>query len=249
MPDFSQSLGRRHTPDDRDARYPIRLLLDPLRDQFFPTGIPQGTRHYRQGPVLDQGQTGTCVAHGWCGWAYGAPLMSKRTDLPLPYDLYRLIVKDDEYPDNDNEVNAPDDQLQAGTSVRAGVQELRKLGHVKNFLWAKTTEEVRAWTLAGLGGVVLGINWTEDMFTPDAQGIIRYTGAVAGGHCIKTTGWTDTLKVNGRTQRAARALNSWGRSWGQSGRMWILEEDLQRLLDDDGECCAATEQKVTPIAA
>lgn len=245
MPD--RGFGRRHAPDPRDARYPMRLLLDPLRDQFFPRGLPAGTRHYRQGPVLDQGPTGTCVAHAWAGWLYGAPLMTKPASVPTPYNLYRAIVAIDEWDDNDFEATAPDNQLQSGTSVRAGVQLLRSRGHVQNFLWAETTEDVRAWHLAGLGGVVLGTWWTEGMLDPDRDGVLHYTGDAVGGHAYKTSGWTDTLKYKGRTQRAARILNSWGDTWGENGRAWILEEDLARLIADQGECCAATEQRVAPL--
>ena len=236
-------LGRRHAPDDRDKRYPMRLMLDRV-SEFFPRGLPPGTRHYRQGPVLDQGNTGTCVAHGWAGWSYGAPIMTKPSAFPKPYDLYREIVKVDEYDDNDFEATAPDDQLQLGTSVRGGAKVLQSQGHVANYLWAESVEDVRAWHLAGFGGVVLGLNWTKDMFEPDVHGVIHYTGPVAGGHCIKTTGWKDDFHYNGRIVPAVRILNSWGTSWGDGGRAWILADDFAKLLADDGEACAAVEQKV-----
>lgn len=245
-------LGRRPAPDARDARYPMRALLDPLLDRYFPKGLPPGTRHYRQGAVLDQKQTGTCVAHAWAGWAYGAPLMTKPASMPTPYDLYRQIVLLDEWDDNDNEATAPDTGLQAGTSVRAGVKALQQRGQVQSYVWATTVEDVRAWHLAGFGGVVLGTYWTEEMFDPDGDGFLNYTGYrnAVGGHAYKTTGWSDTVKVRSstlRTRRAARMLNSWGPGWGNKGRAWIAEDVLQHLLDDAGECCAATEQKIVPV--
>lgn len=242
-------LGRRPAPDPRDRRYPMRLMLDPLREKFFPRGLPSGTRHYRQGPVLDQGKTGTCVAHAWAGWSYGAPLMTKPHELPTPYHLYREIVKVDEWTDNDHEATAPDQYLQSGTSVRAGVKVLQDRGHVQNYLWATDVEDIRAWHLSGLGGVVLGTNWTVGLDEPDAEGVIMYSGHVLGGHAYKTTGWTDALKLRSttlRTHRAVRILNSWGRGWAQNGRAWILEGDLQKLLADEGECCAAVERRVLP---
>jgi hypothetical protein len=242
-----RGFGRRQAVDARDARYPMRLLLDPLREQFFPRGLPSGFRYYTQGPVLDQGATGTCVAHAWAGWMYGAPLMTKPASVPSPYNLYRAIVPLDEWTDNDHEATAPDHQLQLGTSVRAGAQMLRAAGRVKNFLWADTVEDVRAWHLAGFGGVILGTWWTEGMDTPDAQGVIRYTGAQLGGHAYKTAGWTDKFTYKGTLHRAVRILNSWGRGWGQSGRAWVLEADLAQLIADAGECCAAVEQPVTPL--
>lgn len=239
--------GRRYSPDERDANFPMRLMLDPLREQFFPRGLPPGTRHYRQGAVLNQGATGTCVGHGWAGWSYGAPLMTKPSAIPTPFELYRRMVQIDEWRDNDHEATAPDSQLQFGTSVRAGVKVLQELGCVKSYLWTQDVEDVRAWHLAGLGGVVLGVNWSEGMEQTDADGVIHYTGRNLGGHCVKTTGWSDTLKVRSgtlRTRRAVRILNSWTRSWGQNGRAWVLDDDLDRLLKAQGECCAAVEQKV-----
>lgn len=242
------SFGRRIAPDPRDNNFPFRLTLDPLREQFFPRGLPPGTRHYRQAAVLDQGETATCVAYAWCGWAYGAPLMTKPAVLPTPYNLYREIVAIDEWDDNDHEATAPDHALQSGTSVRAGVKILRKRGHVASYLWTHDVEDIRAWHLAGLGGVVLGTLWTTGMDKP-VDGILRGSGRVLGGHAYKTAGWSDTLKVRYstlRTVRAARVLNSWGRSWAQSGRAWLPEDDLQLLLDEDGECCAAVEQVLRP---
>jgi hypothetical protein len=237
MPDYG--LGRRFAPDARDEAFRMRAVLDPLREQFFPKGLPPGTRHYRPGPVLDQGRTGTCVGHGWRGWLDGAPLMTRGG--MAPFDLYREFVQVDEWPDNDNEANAPDAGLQSGTSVRAGAKVLQAQGHIAEYRWAEGAEDVRAWHLAGLGTVVLGIIWTDQMFDPDRDGFIHYRGRVEGGHCIKSTGWSDA-----RGRGALRIQNSWDRSWGQGGRAWIAYEDLDRLIKDDGEACAATEQKLAP---
>ena len=223
----------------------MRRMLDPLRAQFFPQGLPVGTRHYLQGPVLDQGSTGTCVAHGWAGWSYGAPLMTKPTAFPKPFDLYRSIVKVDEWEDNDHEASAADNDLQLGTSVRAGAKVLQARGHIQQYLWAESVEDVRSWHLANFGGVVLGVNWTSAMFKTDADGFIRYTGSLEGGHCIKTTGWSDDKKASFSPSRGAvRILNSWGRTWGESGRAWITRDDLERLIADQGEACAAIERKL-----
>lgn len=231
-------LGRRFAPDPRDRRFLMRDQLDPLREQYFPKGIPPGSRHYRPGPVLNQGATGTCVAHGWTAKANAAPIMQA---LPMtPFALYRSIVLLDEWSDNDSEATAPDADLQNGTSVRAGAKAMQQLGLLKQYLWADSVEDVRAWHLAGFGGVVLGINWTSAMFTPDH---LSYIGDPEGGHCIVTTGWNDSVTHNGRKVRAVRFQNSWSAGWGQGGRAWIEEGDLAKLLADQGEACAATELK------
>lgn len=229
------ALGRRHAPDPNDARYPMRLVLPAFK-------LSPGTRHYPPGPVLDQGDTGTCVGHAWRSWLNGAPLMTKTG--PSPFEIYRACVAVDEWDDNDNEATLPDAELQAGTSVRAGVKVLQSQGRIANYVWTTKVAEVRAFLLSGQGTVVLGTNWYYTMFTPDEHGFMPVEGGdndIAGGHAYKATGWSDV-------KNAVRVQSSWGTSWGQGGRAWLRAADLQRLLDEDGECAAAVERKVTPIS-
>ncbi len=234
--------GRKEAPDSRDANFPMRLRLDPLRQEYFPRGLPQGNRHYRSGPVRAQLKTGTCVAHSWTAKVNAAPIMQQMK--LTPYDFYRRIVAIDEWADNDFEATAADVQLQSGTSVRAGAKTLVDLGYAENYLWAESAEDVRAWMLAGFGGVVAGITWTDQMMQPDAEGFVSYSGTHRGGHAIYLNGWNDTVKHNGVRVRAARIQNSWGTGWGQGGRCWITEDDLQRALEADGEAAALTEVRI-----
>src|SRR5215207_1233815 len=97
---FTPAFGRRDAPDERDRGFAMRRVLDPLRVDFFPAGIPTGARHYFSGPILDQGATGTCVAHGWTAKVHAAPIMQKMT--VTPYNFYRKIVMVDEWSDNDS---------------------------------------------------------------------------------------------------------------------------------------------------
>lgn len=236
--------GRIIAPDDRDRNFPMRMMLDPLRTQFFPTGLPDGSRHYFSGPVLDQGVTGTCVAHGWASKIHAAPFMQ-----PIPmsvFDLYRRIVVVDEWPENDFESGAPDNQLQSGTSVRAGAKILTNLGLAQSYLWAQSAEDVRSWILAGFGGVVIGIWWKNAMMQTDSEGFISYTGSNAGGHCVYINGWNDRVKRGGKYVRAARIQNSWGKQWGQSGRCWFEMSELDAAIKEDGEACALTEIRLAP---
>lgn len=240
----ARGFGRLIAKDERDKQFPMRLMLDPLREQFFPHGLPPGSRHYHSGPILDQGATGTCVAHGLTAKVNAAPIMQEVG--MSPFNLYRRIVADDEFPENDNEATAPDDQLQSGTSVRAGAKLLVDLGLAKTYLWAAGAEDVRAWILGGFGGVVIGVWWTEDMMDTDSEGFVHYTGQKVGGHCVHIGGWNDHVKTRSKTLAAARGQQSWGVTWGQAGRFWIPMDDLDNMIKDDGEACALTELRVKP---
>jgi len=176
---------------------------------------------------------------------HDAPIMQKPT--LSPFDLYRQFVQVDEWSDNDWEANTSDNnQLQAGTSVRAGAQVLRKMGLISNFLWAKTVEDVRAAHLANFGGFVVGVAWSTSMMEADSDGFINYSGVIEGGHCVASKGWNDRVKYRGGYVRALRIKQSWGQ-WGQNGFAWITEHDVAKLIADQGEFCLPVEIKVTPL--
>lgn len=237
--------GRRYSPDPRDANFPMALRLDPARAIFFPKGVPTGSRHYLPAPpIINQGNTGTCVAHGCTTYINAAPFMQK---LPMsPYDLYRKIVATDEFPENDAEATAPDAQLQGGTSVRAGIEELRREGYISNYLWAENIEDARAWLMT-FSGLIGGFNWTAHMMNTDSDGFVSYSGSIEGGHCVYLGGWNDRVKHNGRIVRAARFQQSWGLPWGQGGRGWIVDSDLAKMIEDQGEVAAPVEVRVLPL--
>ncbi len=229
--------------DPRSKSFPLTLLLDPIREAGFPTGVPIGERHYPvfTSPVLDQGNTGTCVAHGGTSLIEGAPVMQKR---PMsPFDLYRKVILRDDFKANDREANLPDSQLQYGTSTLALMKVLQDLGYIKSYLWAETATDVRAWHLVK-GVMGFGFPWSTGMMDTDSEGFIKYTGDIEGGHFVKTTGFNDLVKHNGVRVPAVRIQNSWSRSWGQSGRCWLSLEDVAKLLADGGEAVAPTEIKV-----
>lgn len=239
-----------HEDDPRNRTYPMRLGLDPILE-FFPRGVPAGYQYINQGPVLNQGRTGTCVAHGGRNWLNAAPLMTKGG--PTPFEIYRGTVPLDVWRENDAEAFADDDDLQFGTSVLALMKYMQKQGHLANYLWAQTIEDVRAWLMLRRGVLIIGVAWTAGMFGTDSNGYIRPSGEVYGGHCVIVGGWNDNKRdpVSG-VLGTAQITNSWGREWGRKGRAYVNREDLELILFDgawQGECAAAVEQKVTPLAA
>jgi hypothetical protein len=208
-------LGRIHVPDPRDANYPLRALVAPE--------APLKTRYWRTGPTLDQGQTPECVGYGWRDWLNASPIMDKSGNPPTADNIYQAAQQIDGIP-------LPHE----GSTVRAGAQVMQSQGRLAEYRWAANLNDVLQW-LSQSGTVVLGTVWQEAMFTPDQNGVVHLGGGVAGGHCYLAIG----LSVE---KRMVRCLNSWG-NWGQRGRFWLHWNDLEGLLADDGEACAAVEKR------
>lgn len=193
------------------------------RDDGFELKIGNSGRVSRYWPESrycgDQGGSAHCVGFAWAHWLAAAPI-TNRLD---PVGVYEFAKHIDEWVGEDYD----------GTSVRAGAKVLQKLGFIDEYYWT--------WSLEGLiyalleeGPVVVGTNWYEDMYTPDRTGKMHVTGEFDGGHAYLISGIdTDT--------RQFRIKNSWGRSWGDGGNARIDFDDMERLMNEDGEVCIATE--------
>jgi hypothetical protein len=141
-----ERLGRRYSPDPRDANYRISAVappkLEPVHDYRY---------WYAQGAWFDQGNTGTCVGHAWAHWFKDGPITQIGVTDPMAiYDECTLI---DEWQGNERD-------RQFGTSVRAGAEVLRARGAVVTYRWALSWEEYE-YAILELGPVVIGIDWFE----------------------------------------------------------------------------------------
>jgi hypothetical protein len=170
---------------------------------------------------LDQGQTGHCVGFGWSGWVDAAPVEGVYQNADAHALYYECKVIDGE-PHAEN-----------GSTVRSGALAVRARGRLAAFAFAGSTREIDEW-INQQGSVVVGTNWTEDMFQPDADGYVRPTGQTAGGHCYVMIDRLDR-------EDAYLFQNSWGAGWGLSGRFKMKISDFAGLLGDDGEACCAAE--------
>lgn len=214
-------LGRLPSPDARDRHYALRKVA--------PKNPVATHRHWRTSTVLDQGSTSQCVAYSWSAFLEASPLRT-RQHLSME-DLYMAARRVDEWEGEDYD----------GTSVRAGAKILQTEGHLAQYLWATRVDEVANWILAAHGGpVVMGTDWYDGMFHPDSKGLVRLTGSVVGGHAWLVYGFNaDTGMFH--------AQNSWGMHWGKKGRFRIRMEDLETLIQAQGEACTATEMaKIAP---
>src|SRR5690349_13432585 len=122
-------MGRLPAPDERDCSFPLQAMLGkkPRRR----------TRPWDRPRVLDQGGSGTCVGHAWRLWLEMAPHLHPADYGLGAFDIYRAAVLLDEFRQNDREARIEDpDQLQHGTSVRAGAKAMLAAGYIGEYRWA-----------------------------------------------------------------------------------------------------------------
>ena len=218
MPTEEFGLGRLPAEDERDRLFPVTTLL--------PEEAPARTYRYWYANAYwgNQGNKPHCVEYSWHHYMADGPVT--RTG---PYPLWQLgsvyyaAQRVDEWPGENYD----------GTSVRAGAKVLQSLGRIREYRWAFNLADIVN-TVLLMGPVVLGTNWYESMFYPDASGLIKVGGDIAGGHAYTLNG------VNTKT-KLFRIKNSWGRGWANEGHAWIRFADVERLLHEQGEAAIAIE--------
>lgn len=241
-------LDRRIPTDFRHVeKYPLRAVsLTPAVTVERILDIP---RQYRD--EYDQGTEGACVGYSQ-SWLMS--ILNRKL-----YDAYRLYATAqglDEWPETPPE---------GGTSLRAGFDVLRTIGHWRVYggrtrapqldagiqanRWARTVDDVRAAILAGIP-VNLGINWHRKFSSPinrarhgDKVGSVRREYWIAGEQ--ESWGQVDgghAITVVGASDaRDAVALcNTWGEAY--PFLVWLPYSSLQRLLDADGEAGIVTDR-------
>ncbi len=238
---MNNGLGRRPLPIgdvDHLEKYPIRQLLPATVATVERTlALP-----YRYRAKYDQGAEGACVGFA-SSWMMS--ILNRRF-----YDarwLYKEAQKIDEW----------EGESYSGTSVRAGMEMLRSVGHkylhkhkhehapmledgIHEYRWASTVDEVRTCLAAGVP-VTLGIDWMSTFDNPKKKSDgSRWIGegdlgTVRGGHAICCYGASDR-------RQACKLTNSWGKSWPL---VWLPYATLQRLLDGiqyQGEAAIVTDR-------
>ena len=194
----------------------------------------------------DQGKYGACVGFG------NSMMMSIRNNLSSgaegdhrydPMWLWREAKKVDGFTHTN-----PND----GTTVHAAAQILNKEGHVKvvanrdlpvnvaegisAYRWANSVDDVRG-AIALQLPVSIGINWYQEMFTPNTIAGEHWIGnktlgKVAGGHCVCIYGASDK-------RQAVAIKNSWG---AQYPLVWMPYKMVSRLISENGEFCVITDR-------
>jgi len=205
---------------DRIESFDPRSRQFPVVEQFEERELI--SRVWNVGSWLDQGREGACVAFGITHALLAEPKQGDKEILTeeFAHDVYQNATENDEFPGK-----APE---QSGTSVKAGLVEVKKRGLIKSFHWSFRLHEALL-GLAWYGPAVIGVKWTRDMTEPDEWGFIHPTGRVVGGHCCLVS----SINIHRET---VCIHNSWGADWGTDGRAWLTWEDFESLLEDGGEC-------------
>lgn len=220
-------LGRIEKYDPRDANYPLSAWLPEetfIDEKYWWNGGWWG----------NQGRTSECVIYSWSHWIEDGPVVQdelRQNEKPL-FNV-NIFYHKCQLNDNISGTNYN------GTTVRAAAKILQKLGVIKEYRWTTSVEEM-AKCLLTIGPMVVGTRWYFDMFKPDHKGVIKPTGAPAGGHAYLINGVDYKNKL-------FRIKNSWGREWGKDGQAFISFNDFQKLLNKGGEACMAVENKLTTI--
>jgi hypothetical protein len=186
--------------------------------------LERGYKNWAPPPIYDQGSEGACVG-------FGAVSVRNSGDIrPKPlltnvdaFNIYRLAQRHDEWPG----------EGYSGTSVNGGCLALRELGHITRFDWAFDIESaIRGLLIKGPG--YGGFDWTTGMSSPDADGYVRATGSVRGGHSVGICSINTRVeyKINRKPFRGrVKISQSWSKAHGKNGFIYLPLDDLAVLID------------------
>jgi hypothetical protein len=219
---MKHGLGR--VPSPKDSRdWPVERLADMIAD-----GVAMPVS-WSDPVVLDQGQTPHCVGYGCAGFVACAEADSP-ADITVTDALGDAIYAAAKIIDGEP-------GQQNGSSVRSGAKALKEFKYIDAYAFG-TFAQGQAWVRAH-GPVVVGTDWTEDMFDPDTNDEVHATGDVVGGHCWL---WRGVDEEYGDSE----GRNSWGTSWANAGDFYISDADFKLILANGGEVLMAVKY-VKPV--
>lgn len=224
--------GRRIPTDwEHVDKYPFRIAASVAKVEKT-LALP-----YQYRVKYDQGQEGACVGFGssWMSSIHNRVFYDARW-------LYHEAQLIDEWGDTPPE---------EGTSVRAGMDILRKIGHRRIYRgkaldanlkegilenrWATTVDEMRTAISQGKA-ITIGVNWYANFDNPIDRDKKKWIGVgdlgrIRGGHCVCIYGASDKLQ-------AFRMVNNWGVGYPL---VLLPYSTMQRLLNEHGEATLVTD--------
>jgi len=219
-------LGRRVEHDERSRSYGVRRHTLHIESRQWTSSIP----------VLDQGNLGSCTGNAAVG-CLGYEPYYHTIHIPLiqslAVDVYseatRLDEFDGEYPPTDT-----------GSSGLAVAKALHRRELISGYRHAFGILDVLSALMSG--PLIVGTNWYTSMFYVYA-GVVTIGGRVEGGHEYVVDGWHEATDL-------FSFRNSWGASWGESGRFQMSSATFDRLLREDGDATVfvpVTEPAPVPV--
>lgn len=226
---------RRHLPWDGAPRPLGRHVVHDPRSRAYRADTSGVTLrrviHAHHGPVLDQGQVGSCTGNSGAQCLNCAPLHRAGERLYGEGDavaFYSDATKLDSWPGS----YPPDDTGSSGLAVGKALQAR---GLISRYEWGFGIDD--ALKLAVKDVLSIGVEWTQAMFDPTPDGFIAPTGVVRGGHQPMVRG-IDPV------EEWVLILNSWGPGWGgwvdrgrrvYAGHARMRFADFGTLLERQGD--------------
>lgn len=176
--------------------------------------------HAHMGPILDQGNLGSCTGNAAAHALATRPLYQKK--FYTEADAVRFYTRGTQLDSFPGEY-PPDD---TGSTALAVCKALKEFGEISGY----THSFSLAQTLGALvlSPVMIGINFYDGMFRLNSGGFMVPSGSIAGGHEMCLVGINATANY-------VTGINSWGPGWGLKGRFKMAFSDLGRLLSEDGD--------------
>jgi hypothetical protein len=234
IPARDRRLGRHINHDPRSLLYPFRP-----RSSRRITSI----QHKRYIEVLDQGQLGSCTGNDGIGrlgtGLYYATINAAdryhNLDEPDAVDLYSRATQIDPYPG----AYIPGDPASedTGSDGLSVAKVLKEFGIISGYTWAFSMGDLLQALMERPVG--FGTYWFDGMFSPDAEGLVKPTGSVAGGHQFCMDGYDQARGWFWNT-------NSWGLGFSLGGRFAMEGETVQYLLDRQADMIVYEPSNVEP---
>lgn len=89
-------------------------------------------------------------------------------------------------------------------------------------------DDVYRFLTLGLGGVQIGVSWTNSFESPIIESYSR--GGSVGGHSVSFLDWSSKKDRQGR--RYLRLFNSWGKTWGDRGTKLVAPVAVDQMFQD-----------------
>lgn len=223
-------LGWHPHQDSRSWAYALQPKATPINS----------IRHQAYIDILDQGQVGSCTGNASVSCSYHAPFFSP-TGVVQPWERpyspdetgalawYHQNTVEDGYqgtypPDDTGSDSLTSSKVAKESGVTSGYQ---MAGDLTSSLEALQTRPG-----------ITGIPWFNSMFDAPSSGLLAVDTAsgLAGGHelCVDEV-VAASAPGNSTGQLLVGGPNSWGSSWGASGRWYLKASDWWALRQQQGD--------------